>query len=212
MPIKVAIVEDQTAVRKSLAILLDGASGFQCAGAYPSAEAALDGLPRSWPEVVLMDVKLPKMSGIECVARLKKLNPRLDILMLTVYEEDEEIFESLKAGASGYLMKETPFADLLEAIEDVHRGGSPMSCHVARKVIQYFQKMGPVAEGTDNLSKRELEVLRHLARGYRYKEIAELLSISALTVRSHLRRIYEKLHVRSRTEAVVRFLGGEPPQ
>jgi DNA-binding NarL/FixJ family response regulator len=208
--IKVAIIEDQAAVRKSVAVLLDGAAGFQCAGAYPSAEAALQGMPHCWPDVVLADIKLPKMSGIECVAGLKKLNPQLDILMFTVYEQSEEIFESLKAGANGYLTKETPFAELLEAIADVHRSGSPMSCHIARKVIQYFQKMGPAAHVTKDLSERELEVLNLLAQGCLYKEIASLLSISVLTVRSHLRRIYEKLHVRSRTEAAVKFLGAAP--
>ncbi len=209
MPINVAIVEDDTGVRESLAILINGTSGFRCSGAYPSGETALKQLCGSFPDVVLMDINLPRMSGIECVAKMKAMRPELQILMLTVYEDSNQIFESLMAGASGYLIKEAPPAEILEAIVDVRRGGSPMSSHIARKVVQYFQKRGQIPEVADNLSDRENEVLTYLAKGYRYKEIAELLSISVLTVRSHLRRIYEKLHVRSRTEAVVKYLGSK---
>ena len=209
MPINVAIVEDDTGVRESLTILINGTSGFRCSGAYSSAEVALKQVCGNWPNVVLMDINLPKMSGIECVAKLKTLKTDLQILMLTVYEDTNQIFESLMAGASGYLLKETPPAQILEAILDVHRGGSPMSSHIARKVVQYFQKRGQIPEVADNLSNRENEVLTYLAKGYRYKEIADILSISVLTVRSHLRRIYEKLHVRSRTEAVVKYLGSK---
>jgi len=209
MSINVALVEDDTGVRESLAILINGTSGFRCSGAYPSGEAALKQLCGNFPDVVLMDINLPRMSGIECVAKMKAMRPELQILMLTVYEDSNQIFESLMAGASGYLIKEAPPAEILEAIVDVRRGGSPMSSHIARKVVQYFQKRGQIPEVADNLSDRENEVLTYLAKGYRYKEIAELLSISVLTVRSHLRRIYEKLHVRSRTEAVVKYLGSK---
>ena len=209
MPINVAIVEDDTGLRESLTILINGTSGFRCSGAYSSAEVALKQVCGNWPNVVLMDINLPKMSGIECVAKLKTLKTDLQILMLPVYEDTNQIFESLMAGASGYLLKETPPAQILEAILDVHRGGSPMSSHIARKVVLYFQKRGQIPEVADNLSDRENEVLTYLAKGYRYKEIADILSISVLTVRSHLRRIYEKLHVRSRTEAVVKYLGSK---
>jgi DNA-binding NarL/FixJ family response regulator len=209
MSIKVAIVEDDSGIRESLAVLINGTDGFRCLNAYPSAEVALKELPREWPDVVLMDINLPGMSGVECVAKLKTLNPALQVIMLTVYGDSDQIFKSLMAGASGYLSKETPPAEILNAIADVQRGGAPMSMHIARKVVQHFQQRRPV-ELTETLSKRELEVLTHLAKGYRYKEIADVLEISVLTVRSHLRRIYEKLHVSSRTEAVVKFLGQEP--
>jgi DNA-binding NarL/FixJ family response regulator len=196
-------------VRESLAVVLNGTNGFRCTGAYANAETALREIKFNWPDVVLMDINLPKMSGVECVAKLKAIRPVLQILILTVCEDSQEIFDSLKAGASGYLLKETATAQILEAIVDVNGGGAPMSGQIARKVIQHFQKMGPDAELAGSLSKREIEVLTHLARGYRYKEIADVMSISALTVRSHLQRIYDKLHVRSRTEAVVKFLGSK---
>jgi DNA-binding NarL/FixJ family response regulator len=209
IPIKVAIVEDGTGVRESLAIVLNGTAGFRCTGAYANAETALREIKFNCPDVVLMDINLPKMSGVECVAKLKAARPELHVLMLTICEDTQEIFDSLKAGASGYLLKETPTAEILEAVADVTKGGAPMSSQIARKLIQYFQKMGPDEEIAENLSKREIEVLTYLAKGYRYKEIADALSISALTVRSHLQRIYDKLHVRSRTEAVVKFLGSK---
>jgi DNA-binding NarL/FixJ family response regulator len=208
MPIKVAIVEDDTGVRESLAALIRGTSGFQCTGTYPNAELALKQIPDNWPDVILMDINLPKKSGIECVASVKALKPKVQIIIFTVHEDSNEIFNSLMAGASGYLIKDTPPAQILESIADVHRGGSPMSSHIARKLVDYFQRKGQATEVVESLSAREIEVLTHLAKGYRYKEIAEELSISVLTVRSHLQRIYEKLHVRSRTEAVVKFLSG----
>ena len=153
-----------------------------------------------------MDIRLPRLSGIECARRLKDVLPATQIVMLTVFEDDERVFDSLVAGASGYLIKRTPPAQILEAIVDVHRGGSPMSGAIARKVVQYVWAARPAKPGLA-VSPREQEILDHLARGYRYKEIAEALSISIDTVRSHIRRIYEKLHVSSRTEAVVKFLG-----
>lgn len=207
MAIKVSIVEDDAGVRESLSILVNGVSGFHCISKFANGEVASKMIPLNWPDVVLMDINMPKLSGIECTAHLKALNPRLQIIMLTVYEDNEQIFDSLAAGASGYLSKETPPSEVLEAISDVVRGGSPMSSQIARKVVQYFQRKQRSVDDTENLSQREEEILGYLAKGYRYKEIAEALSISALTVRSHLHRIYEKLHVRSRTEAVVKYLG-----
>jgi DNA-binding NarL/FixJ family response regulator len=207
MPIKVSIVEDKAGVRKSLAILINGSSGFECISHFPNAEVALEEMPKNWPDVVLMDINLPEMSGIECVKKLKALQLPLQIIMLTVYVENEKIFKSLMAGASGYLIKDTPPTEILEAIADVHRGGSPMSSHIARKVVQHVQQFSNSSDETMALSPREYEILGHLAKGYQYKEIADMLSISGLTVRTHLRNIYEKLQVRSRTEAVVKFLG-----
>jgi DNA-binding NarL/FixJ family response regulator len=204
--IKVAIVEDDTRLRQSLTILINGADGFRCVNTYPNAETALRELPRQWPDVVLMDINLPEMSGIQCVAKLKEMKPDLQVIMLTVYADHEKIFQSLVAGASGFLIKQTPPAEILESIKEVHQGGSPMSSHIARKVVQYVQKQGKPSEETAELTPREHEILASLAEGYQYKEIAEMCSISVTTVRTHLRHIYEKLHVRSRTEAVVKFL------
>ncbi len=207
MSIRVSIVEDKAGIRKSLAVLINGSSGFACISTFPNAEVALAEMPRDWPDVVLMDINLPEMSGIVCAKKLKTIRPTLQIIMLTVYVENENIFKSLIAGASGYLIKDTPPTEILEAIADVQRGGSPMSSHIARKVVQHVQQFSHAGDETMNLSPREYEILGHLAKGYQYKEIADMLSISPLTVRTHLRNIYEKLHVRSRTEAVVKFLG-----
>jgi DNA-binding NarL/FixJ family response regulator len=209
-PIKVAIVEDDAGVRESITVLINGTPGFKCISAFPNAETALKQLPLNWPDVVLMDINLPEISGIECVAKLKAIKPALQVIMLTVYMDNEKIFKSLMAGASGYLIKQTAPVQVLDAITEVHRGGSPMSSQIARKVVQYVQQQGTTSEETANLSKREYEILSHLAKGYQYKEIADMLGISVLTVRNHLRNIYEKLHVRSRTEAVVKFLGKPP--
>ena len=208
MPIKVAIVDDDTRLRESLSIVVGGAENFQFTGAFANAETALKQIPLDWPDVVLMDINLPEMSGIECAAKLKAMRPELLVIMLTVYSDDEKIFNSLRMGASGYLLKKTPPAEVLEAVADVHRGGSPMSYTIARQVVQYFrQQQARAMDDSSNLSKRELEILTHLAKGCQYKEIADILSISMATVRSHLRSIYDKMHVRSRTEAVVKFLG-----
>ena len=216
-PIKVAVVEDDDVIRESLHVLINGATGFECVWASPSAEDALERLPHAQPEVVLMDINLPRMSGIGCVARLKNVCPSAQIVMLTMYEDDVAIFDSLEAGASGYLLKRTPHAQILEAIEEVQAGGSPMTGSIARRIVQSVQRVrvearqprgGEAASpGLLDVSPREHEVLTLLAQGYRYKEIAERLGINVETVRTHLRRIYEKLHVSSRTEAVVKFLG-----
>src|SRR5579884_786592 len=204
---RVAIIEDDSGVRESLAVLINGAAGFRCAGAYPNAETALKQLPESWPDIALMDINLPQMSGIDCVAKLKSLRPELRVLMLTVHVDSELIFKSLKAGADGYLIKQTSPAEILDALGDVLRGGAPMTNTIARKVVLYFQQQTAADEETSSLTKRELEILNHLAKGYQYKEIADSLGITLLTVRTHIHHIYEKLHVRSRTEAVVKFLG-----
>jgi DNA-binding NarL/FixJ family response regulator len=208
MPIKVAIVEDDAGVRENLVALIGSKKEFHFHGAYANAEAALKQIPQDWPDVVLMDINLPTMSGIELVAKLKEQRPGLLVLMLTVYSDHEQIFNSLKKGASGYLLKKTPPAKILEAIRDVQAGGSPMSNAIARQVVQYFQKSPPSSQ-TENLTKREHEILACLTQGQQYKEIADVLTISLETVRAHVRHIYEKLHVRSRTEAVVIYLGKE---
>jgi DNA-binding NarL/FixJ family response regulator len=205
--IRVGVVEDNATLREGMVMLLNGSPGFTCAGAYGSAEEALVALPAVTPHVVLMDINLPKASGIECVRRLKTLLPGAQMLMFTVHEDGEQVFDALAAGAAGYLVKRTPPAKILEAIEDVMKGGSPMSGQVARLVVQSFQKMGPSVNTTENLTNREQEVLALLAKGYRYKEIAETLFISPETVRGHLRHVYEKLHVRSRSEAILKYLG-----
>lgn len=206
MPIKVAIVEDNEKIREGLAALIDGSEGFQCTAAYETAEEALRHLRAYNPDVVLMDIQLPKMSGIECVARLKEQGSEAQVMMLTVYEDDDKVFKSIVAGATGYILKRTPPAELLEAIRDLHEGGSPMSDQIARKVVKAFQEMGKSSKETENLSEREMEILSYLAKGYQDKEIAEHFFLSIKTVRTHLRNIYQKLHVRSRTEAVLMYL------
>jgi DNA-binding NarL/FixJ family response regulator len=206
MAIKVAIVEDNEKIREGLAALIDGSEGFQCSAAYETAEEALRHLPAYHPDVVLMDIQLPKMSGIECVARLKDHNSDTQFMMLTVYEDDEKVFKSILAGATGYILKRTPPAELLEAIRNLHEGGSPMTDQIARKVVQAFQQMGKSSKETENLSERELEILAYLSKGYQDKEIADHFFLSIKTVRTHLRNIYQKLHVRSRTEAVLMYL------
>jgi DNA-binding NarL/FixJ family response regulator len=206
MAITVSIVEDNDQLRGTLARVISRAEGFRCLSQYANAESALDALPRERPNVVLMDINLPGMNGVECVRRLKQLAPEIQAVMLTVYEDTENIFNALAAGASGYLLKRTGTAELLEAIRDVHKGGSPMTTHIARKVVQSFQRAGASPQSTSNLSQREQEVLDCLSQGFLYKEIAEKLGISYETVHTYIRRIYEKLQVRTRTEAVAKFL------
>lgn len=206
MPITVSIVEDNEKLRTTLARVLNRAEGFQCRSHYGTAEEALSKLPADSPEVVLMDINLPGMNGVECAGKLKQLLPKLQVIMLTVYEDTENIFNALAAGASGYLLKRTSTAELLEAIREVHSGGSPMTTHIARKVVQSFQKPVSTSAPGEALSQREQEVLDCLAQGLIYKEIAEKLGISYETVHTYIRRIYEKLQVRTRTEAVAKFL------
>jgi DNA-binding NarL/FixJ family response regulator len=206
MPITVSIVEDNEQLRTTLARVIGRAEGFRCVSHYGDAESALEGLPKDRPEVVLMDINLPGMNGVECVSRLKQVLPSTQVVMLTVYEDTDNIFNALTSGAAGYLLKRTKSAELLEAIREVNRGGSPMTTHIARKVTQSFQKAGPSSRPTENLSEREQEVLDCLSQGFLYKEIAEKLGISYETVHTYIRRIYEKLQVRTRTEAVAKFL------
>jgi DNA-binding NarL/FixJ family response regulator len=206
MPIAVSIVEDNDKLRDTLARVLNRAEGFHCVSDYASAEDALNHLPQVRPDVVLMDINLPGMNGVECVRQLKQLLPQTQVMMLTVYEDTENIFNALTAGASGYMLKRTSSPELLEAIKEVSRGGSPMTMHIARKVVQSFQKTAATAPSAENLSEREQQVLDLLSQGLMYKEIADKLEISYETVHTYIRRIYEKLQVRTRTEAVAKFL------
>ena len=205
MQISVAIVEDDPRIREELHKLISRARGFQCLGVYADAEAALVDIPRKSPDVVLMDINLPGMTGIECVRRLKAVLPAVQIIMLTVYDEVGQLFNSLLAGACGYLLKRTPADKLLEAIAEAKAGGAPMTRKIARKVVQYFHQIGAGQAETDSLSKREQETLALLAEGFRYKEIAEKMGISFNTVREYVHSIYQKLHVTSRTEAVLKL-------
>ena len=205
-PIRVSIVDDEADLREHIAGFVDAAPGFRAIGTHASAEEALARLPQEKPDVVLMDINLGGMSGIECVRRLKPLLPAVQIVMLTVFDDTEKIFSALAAGASGYLLKRLDPAKLLEAIQDVHDGGSPMSAPIARKVVQSLQVARPAEGERGDLSTREREVLDRLAEGRAYKQIAETMGVSIHTVRSYIRRVYEKLHVQSRTEAVAKYL------
>jgi DNA-binding NarL/FixJ family response regulator len=205
MSIAVSIVEDDCQTRASLVKLLRHAAGLRLTAAYPSAEAALTGVVVAKPDVLLVDINLPGMSGIECVTKLKAQLPELRVLMLTTYDDSHLIFNSLRAGAGGYILKNRPSVELVEAIRQVHEGGAPMSMWVARKVVAFFNQLPAPAADAESLSEREQQVLALLAKGCLYKEIAARLTISENTVRTYLKRIYEKLHVNSRTEAVAKF-------
>lgn len=204
--IRVGIVEDVAGTREALATLVNDGPRLICVGAAATGEAALREFASLSPDVVLMDIKLPGMNGIQCVSQFKRLLPRLQILMLTTYEDSDLIFDALRAGASGYLLKKADPQEILQAIHQVYEGGSPMSVHVARKVVNYFQQITPATSQVERLTPREHEILVLLAKGYRYKEIVDQLNISLSTVRTHIRSVYDKLHVQSRTEAVVKFL------
>ena len=210
MATNISIVEDNDKLRGTLAKVINRADGFKCVSDYGSAEDALADLPKIKPDVVLMDINLPGMNGVECVRKLKVILPATQVMMLTVYEDTDNIFNALAAGASGYMLKRTPAKELLEAIHEVRRGGSPMTTHIARKVVLSFQKSAAASAKTANelseLSDREQQVLDLLAQGLIYKEIADKLGISYETVHTYIRRIYEKLQVRTRTEAVAKFL------
>ncbi len=209
MAVSISIVEDNDQLRGTLAKVIGRADGFRFASDYASAEDALADLPKVKPDVVLMDINLPGMNGVDCVRKLKTLLPQTQVLMLTVYEDTENIFNALAAGANGYLLKRTPTKELIEAIRELQRGGSPMTAHIARMVVQSFQKrVAPAPSGGElaELSEREQQVLDLLAQGLIYKEIADKLNIGYETVHTYIRRIYEKLQVRTRTEAVAKFL------
>ena len=199
-PINVVIVEDTEIIRDSLTMLITGTEGFNCVAVFSNAEDALVQLPVLNPDVVLMDIGLPGMSGIECVRQLKIKCPATQFLMCTIFEDDENIFEALKAGATGYILKKTTPAAKLDAIVELHNGGSPMSGQIARRVIQAMQPK--VNSALALLTEREAEILRILSRGSRYKEISDQLNISVATVRTHIHNIYEKLQVQSRTDAL----------
>jgi DNA-binding NarL/FixJ family response regulator len=208
MPTTVALVEDNADLRATLARVIGRAPGLQCVGDYPDAESALVGLLKDKPNVVLMDINLPVMNGVECVRRLKEVLPNTLVIMLTAYEDTDNIFGSLQAGAAGYLLKRSKSAEIIEAIKEAVDGGSPMTAHIARKVTQSFQARPVSHHPTENLTDREREVLDLLSQGFMYKEIADKLGIGFETVRTYIRRIYEKLQVRSRTEAVAKALRG----
>jgi len=200
--ITVSVVEDDVRVRGSLARLIDATKGFACASQHPDAENALKELVVTKPAVVLMDINLPGMSGVQCVRHLKEVLPETQVVMLTVYENTSIIFSALASGASGYLLKQSTPEQIVEAVREVHAGGSPMTSHIARKVVASFQKITNPSHDYEKLSLREQQVIDWLAQGHTYQEIADALKISYATVHTHIRHIYEKLHVQSRTEAV----------
>jgi DNA-binding NarL/FixJ family response regulator len=213
MNIRVALVEDNERVRGSLAMLVGGTPGFELVGSFSDAESAIEHLPATQPDVVLMDVQLPKQSGIECVRKIKPQLPRTQIIILTVYQDEDCVFDALRSGAVGFLRKDTAPAEILEAIRDAHQGGSPMSSGIARLVVAHFHPndMKGSAQSPPplvHLSPREEEILQFLVKGYRYKEVADACSCSINTVREHLRRIYEKLQVTTSREAVAQYLQG----
>jgi DNA-binding NarL/FixJ family response regulator len=199
------VVEDDSSIRGILKTWLEEAEGFTCAGVFPDVESALQQIAQSKPDVAIVDINLPGLSGIECVRQLKPRVPATQFVMLTVYEDSNHIFDALSAGATGYLVKTTSRESLFDALREVHAGGSPMSGNIARKVVQILQQPKPTLQPSDELSKRENEVLALLAQGYLYKEIADALGIRLDTVNTYIRRIYEKLQVHSRAQAVALF-------
>ena len=205
MPIHVSVVEDDAQARELLVGWINRAPEFHCASEYGTAEEALAALPDIHPDIVVMDINLPGMSGVDCVRRLKPLLPDAQFVMVTIYEDSDHIFQALQAGATGYLLKQTERADFLAALRQVHAGGSPMTPNIARKVVRTFQQAPPQPAPMTELSGRENEILQLLAQGFLYKEIADQLGIKWATVDSHIRRIYEKLHVRSRSEAIALY-------
>ncbi len=202
----VVVVEDDQGLREQIVELLSSAPDIECVGAYANGTDALKQIPQRNPDVVLMDIRLPDISGIQCVVELRKSLPNLQIIMVTIYEDSDRIFKALKAGANGYLVKSSPPEQLLEAVRDVSRGGAPMSSHIARKVIQHFHLVGPAPTEHAHLSPREQQVLDMLSSGFLYKEIADKLNIGMETVRTYVKSICKKLHARNRLEAVAKHL------
>jgi DNA-binding NarL/FixJ family response regulator len=201
----VIVVEDDVRLQQQLIKILDAAGDITCLAAVSSAEEALEKIPRSQPDVVLMDINLPGISGIDCIRELKKKLPRLEVVMLTAYEEEDNIFRALKEGASGYLLKSSTPGDICNAIRDVYSGGAPFSSHIARKVAQYFRVEREIEDDNEKLAPREKEVLKLLASGYIYKEVADQLDLTLETVRTYVKRIRQKLHVRSKVEAIIKY-------
>jgi len=206
MLISVAIVEDNSGMRRTFAALLDQTPGLRCVGAYATGEEAVRDMPKARPDVALVDIHLPGMDGVQAVLKLKESLPQMQILMLTRFEQSDLIFNSIRAGACGYLLKSIPSNELIDAIKQVHAGGAPMSMQIARKVVEHFRQIPKPESDVERLSPREQELLELLAKGCYYKEIADKLDISMNTVRTHLQHIYEKLHVQSRTQAVLKYL------
>lgn len=206
IPIQVAVVEDDEEIRANLIRMINRRPAFNLAGAYSTAESALADLPKRHPDVVLMDINLPGLDGIETVRQLKAKMPTVQFIMLTVYEDGSRLFKSLMAGASGYLLKRTPPDALLSSIADVHAGGVPLTAEIARRLIKHFEEMPQPASEVERLTPREHDVLDQLVKGYRYKEIEVNLKISTGTLRSYVANVYQKLHVHSRTEAVVKYM------
>lgn len=207
MLLRVAIVEDDARWRTNLERLVKETEGLECVGSYRTGDEAVQDLPSHRPQVVLMDINLPGISGVECTRQLKALLPDVQVVMLTVYDDSDRIFQALQMGAGGYLLKRASADEILEAIQDVHRGGAPMSAYIARKVVQSFQRQTPSTRPDEVLSKRESEVLGYVARGYSDKEVADALGLTPATVRSYLKTIYGKLHVHSRTQAIMKAGG-----
>jgi DNA-binding NarL/FixJ family response regulator len=205
--IAVSIVEDIQEIRESLQRMISVADDFLCLSVYGNAEDAVKELPQVKPDIVLMDINLPGMSGIDCIKKIKALCPQIQFMMFTIYEDSEQVFDALAAGASGYLLKKTPKDQVLPAIKELYEGGSPMSTHIARKVVRYFQKQKEEKNKDSQLSEREKEILELLSKGFLYKEIGDRLHIATGTVRQHIHHIYEKLHVQNRTEAINKFYG-----
>lgn len=204
--IQVAIVEDTTDIRESLRVLINGSAGFHCNGAYRSGEEVLDKIGQAIPDVVLMDIGLPKMSGIEAIQQLKSRYPQMLFLILTIYDDDERIFNSICAGACGYLLKKTPPAKLLEGIAEAVKGGAPMTPEIAHRVIEFFKDQHPMTRSDCPLSPHETRLLKLLTEGHSYRSAAAILNVTPHAVSFHLRNIYEKLHVHSKSEAVAKAL------
>ncbi len=210
--VTVTVIEDDASIREVLASWVQETEGFACVGRFPDAESAMARMVEGRPDVALVDINLPGLSGIECVRALKPRLPGTQFVMLTVYDDSAHIFDALAAGATGYLLKRTSRESLIAALREVHAGGSPMSSNIARKVVQSLQQSKPRPPAAGQLSKREGEVLALLAQGYLYKEIADSMGVSVPTVNSFIRRIYEKLHVNSRGQAVALYVGLSPGQ
>ncbi|MDJ1492464.1 response regulator transcription factor [Cytophagaceae bacterium DM2B3-1] len=204
--IRISVVEDISEIREGIRFVINQTPGFECVSVYENAEDAAAALPALRPDIVVMDINLPGMSGIDCIRKVRAVTSHIQFMMFTVFEEGEQVFEALSAGASGYLLKKTPPHKIIEALQELHEGGSPMSASIARKIVNSFQKTPP-SEESQKLSAREKEILDHLAKGLLYKEIASKLSISTGTVRQHIHNIYEKLHVQNRTEAINKVFG-----
>ena len=211
MSISIAIVEDLDEVREGLKQFISLNPEFNVMESFTTAEEALPAIPMLKPDIVIMDINLPGMNGIECIRQMKDKSPSTQFMMFTIYENDEKVFDALKAGASGYLLKNTGLVQLIEALKELHNGGSPMSANIARKLVNVFHQQGINMPSVEKLSLRENEILQLLSKGLLYKEIAEQLSISTSTVRQHIHKIYEKLHVQNRTEAINRALGKTNP-